>query len=92
MKYTILAETDAWSSSERQQLHMTPYIKKCMEEQLERDKFQAAIVKDFYRIQSVTNMRLPVDYALENAKEAFQKSAVALKMKEVYYKNLQERA
>lgn len=32
MKYTILAETDAWSSSERQQLHMTPYIKKCMEE------------------------------------------------------------
>ena len=63
-----------------------------MEEQLKKDKFKAAIVKDIYRIQSVTNMRMPVDYALENAKDAFQKASVALKMKEIYYKNLQERA
>ena len=37
-------------------------------------------------------MRMPVDYALENARESFQKASVALKMKEIYYKNLQERA
>lgn len=63
-----------------------------MDEQMERDPFQARIIKDIYRIQSVCTMRMPVDYALENAKEAFQKSSVALKMKEIYHKNLQERA
>ena len=59
-----------------------------MEEQMERDPFQARIIKDVYRITSVVDMKMPVDYALENAKEAFQKSAVALKMKEIYFKNL----
>ena len=32
MKYSILDDTDAWSHSERQSLHLTPYIKKSMEE------------------------------------------------------------
>ena len=39
LKYSTIDELDAWSNTERQSLHMTPYIKKCMEEQLERDKF-----------------------------------------------------
>ena len=63
-----------------------------MDEQMERDPFQARIIKDMYRIQCVVDMKMPVDHALDNAKEAFQKSAVALKMKEIYFKNLQERA
>lgn len=50
---------------------MTGAIKKVMEEQMERDPFQARIIKDVYRITSVVDMKMPVDYALENAKEAF---------------------
>ena len=67
MKYSILEHTDTWSQSERQQLHMTPGIRKLMEDQMDRDPKQAPIIKDIYRIQSVCTMKMPVDYALENA-------------------------
>ena len=49
-------------------------------------------MKDVFRIQSVCTMRMPIEFALENARADVTKSSVSLKMKEVYYKNLHERA
>ena len=49
-------------------------------------------MKDMFRIQSVCNMRMPIEFALENARAELTKSNMSLKMKEVYYKNLHERA
>ena len=37
-------------------------------------------------------MRMPIEFALDNTQADLQTMSVSLQMKEVYYKNLHERA